>query len=667
MSQLSLDQDSVDRFAKSYADQTAKLLSIGGGTRTGGGGGGAAVGASLEGVFASAVGGLSKLAGGTFDTTTALGLMRGALEKVPLAGSSVALMFGTFGEGIINANKSLNEMGKGGVDFGNNLGLMTMSITGARITIDEFQSMMQKGSTAVTALGGNATRGATAFLELSKDIQETKIVQDLVESGVSTKELNDLTLITMMNRRRLDVDDDRQKAAAIESTSKLAQEMDIIAKLTGKSREQQQRDLEAGLLKAEVQATLNQLDDEARINYMNMRTIVGPLGQNIQDLADEIVTGGVRTAEGTARMAALGPAGRDFEAALKQQMAATTEDQRKAADLALMKSKADIAAYQASEAFATQVRFDTTIVGQMAKQQQQQNLDGQAAAGRANEVARIMAEARQKGETIDRAEAMKRAEENLRARALEAQAGFENNKEAQEAAKVARALNATNAFFKDQTAGMGENLEKLNKTVGGVLASQNSLVTNFNGLVSRVKQEDAALAQSGIFTNLLKAAKIGTSASTVSESDVSVLTSPPVKKSTGSLGTVGKYIEDFGTGTLAMLHGREGVVTEDQLKTLVSQTFSMGQSNFNPKSVVSAMLEEITGGIKTAEGAADAAAQSAPAAAVAQPQVIIPPAMNDLSQGIIQLNMRMERLIAAVEDGADKTARAAKGKGNLLA
>jgi hypothetical protein len=41
--------------------------------------------------------------------------------------------------------------------------------------------------------------------------------------------------------------------------------------------------------------------------------------------------------------------------------------------------------------------------------------------------------------------------------------------------------------------------------------------------------------------------------------------------------------------------------------------------------------------------------------------------MNDLSQGIIQLNMRMERLIAAVEDGADKTARAAKGKGNLLA
>jgi hypothetical protein len=130
---------------------------------------------------------------------------------------------------------------------------------------------------------------------------------------------------------------------------------------------------------------------------------------------------------------------------------------------------------------------------------------------------------------------------------------------------------------------------------------------------------------------------------------------------------VGKFIEDFGAGTLAMLHGREGVVTEAQLKNLVSETFSLGQSSVNPKSIVSAMIEELSGGIKSAEGAAGAAAQSAPAAAVAQPQVIIPPAMNDLSQGIIQLNMRMERLIAAVEDGANKTARAAKGKGNLLA
>ena len=39
-------------------------------------------------------------------------------------------------------------------------------------------------------------------------------------------------------------------------------------------------------------------------------------------------------------------------------------------------------------------------------------------------------------------------------------------------------------------------------------------------------------------------------------------------KSTGSLGTVGKIMEDFGAGTLAVLHGREGVITEDQMANL---------------------------------------------------------------------------------------------------
>jgi hypothetical protein len=206
----------------------------------------------------------------------------------------------------------------------------------------------------------------------------------------------------------------------------------------------------------------------------------------------------------------------------------------------------------------------------------------------------------------------------------------------------------------------------LNKKAGEYLASQDKLVQYFNGVISRQTQKEAADSQAGIVKNLLDNAKISNAAAPVTAGPNFDPSSMP-QKSSGSLGTVGKFIEDFGAGTLAMLHGREGVVTEGQLKNLVSDTFNLGQSSINPKSIVTAMLEELSGGIQSAEGAAGAAAQQAPTAAVAQPQVIIPPAMNDLAQGINQLNMRMERLIAAVEDGANKTARAAKGKGNLLA
>ena len=53
----------------------------------------------------------------------------------------------------------------------------------------------------------------------------------------------------------------------------------------------------------------------------------------------------------------------------------------------------------------------------------------------------------------------------------------------------------------------------------------------------------------------------------------------PVQKASGSWGTTGKLIENFGTGTPAELHGREGVITEDQLNQLMSYAMKSGGEN----------------------------------------------------------------------------------------
>jgi hypothetical protein len=180
-------------------------------------------------------------------------------------------------------------------------------------------------------------------------------------------------MISMKERRGLDLNDREARQQMLENTIALSGEMNEVARLTGVSRQEQMAKLAKDKENVMVQAELMGMDKDATNRYDMLKTKLGPLGDSVSKLADEIFTGGIRTKEGSDRMAALGPAGKAFEAAVLAQKNATTQAQKDAAAAAMEKAKADIAAYQKSEQYLSQVKLDRSSVGDEARKMMAEN------------------------------------------------------------------------------------------------------------------------------------------------------------------------------------------------------------------------------------------------------------------------------------------------------
>ena len=91
--------------------------------------------------------------------------------------------------------------------------------------------------------------------------------------------------------------------------------------------------------------------------------------------------------------------------------------------------------------------------------------------------------------------------------------------------------------------------------------------------VGKERTSDAAAARNAAALEQVKSAVTG--ATTVkpnaSAAQPAGTRLEPLKRQDGSLGATGKPIEDFGKGTPAILHGKEGVITENQLNSMLGE------------------------------------------------------------------------------------------------
>ena len=639
----------------------------------------------------------------------------------PLGESAAAVIgdLGTYGQQTVD---KWREVSKFGASFGNDAIGFRAGAAQTRMSFEEYTNFLSKNKESLIGLGGSVTESARSFNKFSKDFMDTDVSDKMRSMGYTTEELNNVLAGTMASQRLVNLNNKEANAIAMRSAEGLATQMDAVAKITGKSRQEQEDAMKARATDAQYQAmeklsmmTLNDKEKAARAAAIeSMKTSAHALGPAVEGVVKEMATGGVRSKEAGEMMAALGPAGKQLQDAVNAAKNAKTEDQKDTAQRLMKEAEAAVIAQQNSKGYleAQMLGIGAFKTGAESTMGYSKSMDGnlkemneaRAKAGEALLNLANPADAKKVKEYMD--QRVKNEQEskdkdgvnkNKGAEVTDAIVKFESR-----AKDAGAAINAN--LVAPLNEALGKNIREYNdKNKGDELfgnvkdgrsararveapigtfttsvlgvggpnqAAQNKTVTDKStGEKHRVPTELAASKQRDDLVGAVT--KLGTMG-------VDVLNvakfNPGVGRSRGSLGETGDLFENFGSGTLAMLHGKESVVTEDQMKNLMkgSQGISLENIANNLKTSISAAPSMSGLGQTKDTSQSSSPSMNNPTAAAGSSDIggsSKEKSIADLDDKLDQLNKTMMQLVVISSQTAEnsgKQIKATKGLGGNL-
>jgi hypothetical protein len=211
-------------------------------------------------------------------------------------------MFTAVAGAATKVTKAYTESSAAGATFGGSMQNFSRAASTAGMTMDNFSRMIAQNGEALIAFGSTTDSGANRFATVSKELRNSS--GGLYALGYTTEEINQGLAnygktIKMQGRQGT-----MTNAELVAGSKKYLQEMDLLAKVTGESRKQQEDARAKLLLDAQVQSKISSMTKEDGEAFMN--TING-LPPGLRDVAKDIMVTGTATTEESRNFSALMP------------------------------------------------------------------------------------------------------------------------------------------------------------------------------------------------------------------------------------------------------------------------------------------------------------------------------------------------------------------------
>jgi hypothetical protein len=160
--------------------------------------------------------------------------------------------------------KMYQQISSVGANFGGSLTQMRLAAAGTSMDLQQFGAMITKNSETLAMLGGGVDAGTKNFARLSKELMSSDAGRYLQSLGMTTEQVNQgmLSYISMTGGRSTQELNNTKNLT--NSAAEYMTQLDGLARLTGKSKEAQQAELDAASKNAAFQAQLQGMSEEQR-------------------------------------------------------------------------------------------------------------------------------------------------------------------------------------------------------------------------------------------------------------------------------------------------------------------------------------------------------------------------------------------------------------------